>query len=48
MAGDDDEDIEVLLMKPEEHDAVLASGDEALDGKTVTAWYRAKQMLGMC
>ena len=47
VAGDDDEDIEVVLMHPKELDAALASGDEALDGKSVTAWYRAKQLLGL-
>jgi ADP-ribose pyrophosphatase len=46
-AGDDDEDLEVLLMEPGELDAVLASGDEYLDGKSVTAWLRAKQLLGL-
>jgi ADP-ribose pyrophosphatase len=44
-AGDDDEDLEVLLMEPGEVDATLASGDEYLDGKSVTAWLRAKQLL---
>jgi ADP-ribose pyrophosphatase len=47
VAGDEDEDIEVVLMHPKELDAALASGDEALDGKSVTAWYRAKQLLGL-
>jgi ADP-ribose pyrophosphatase len=46
-AGDDDEDLEVLLMAPEQLDAALASGDEYLDGKSVTAWLRAKQVLGV-
>ena len=46
-AGDDDEDLEVLLMEPEQLDGVLASGDEYLDGKSVTAWLRAKQRLGL-
>jgi ADP-ribose pyrophosphatase len=45
--GDDDEDLEVLLMQPAELDAALASGDEHLDGKSVTAWFRAKQLLGL-
>ena len=45
--GDDDEDLEVLLMQPAELDAVLASGDEHLDGKSVTAWFRARQLLGL-
>ena len=46
-AGDDDEDLEVILMSPSELDACLASGDEWLDGKSVTAWFRAKQLLGL-
>ena len=46
-AGDDDEDLEVVLMPPAELDALLASGDEYLDGKSVTAWLRAKQLLGL-
>ena len=46
-AGDDDEDLEVLLMEPGELDGALASGDEYLDGKSVTAWLRAKQLLGV-
>ena len=45
VAGDEDEDIEVLLMQPNDLDAALAGGDEALDGKSVTAWYRARQLL---
>ena len=46
-AGDEDEDLEVLHMTPAEFDACLASGDEALDGKSITAWYRARQLLGL-
>ena len=46
-AGDDDEDLEVLQMTPQELDALLASGDEWLDGKSITAWFRAKQLLGI-
>jgi ADP-ribose pyrophosphatase len=45
--GDDDEDLEVVLMKPAELDQLIASGDEYLDGKSVTAWFRAKQVLGI-
>jgi ADP-ribose pyrophosphatase len=45
-SGDDDEDLEVVLLEPGELDAALASGNEALDGKSVTAWYRAHQLLG--
>ena len=44
--GDEDEDLEVILMEPEMLDQMIASGNEYLDGKTVAAWYRAKQMLG--
>jgi len=46
-AGDDDEDLEVLHMTPGELDLRLASGEEWLDGKSITAWYRAKQLLGL-
>ncbi|WP_254428097.1 NUDIX hydrolase [Synechococcus sp. WH 8101] len=46
-AGDDDEDLEVVQMSPAELDARLASGEEWLDGKSVTAWFRAKQLLGL-
>ncbi len=46
-AGDDDEDIEVLLMEPSELDAAIAGGDEPLDGKSVTAWFRARQQLSL-
>jgi len=46
-AGDDDEDLEVLLMEPGELDGALAGGNEYLDGKSVTAWLRAKQLLGI-
>ncbi|MCT0212381.1 NUDIX hydrolase [Synechococcus sp. CS-1324] len=45
-AGDDDEDLEVLLLTPSDLDGAIASGDEALDGKSVTAWFRARQQLG--
>ncbi len=47
VAADQDEDIEVLLLTPAQLDAALASGDEPLDGKSVTAWFRAKQLLGL-
>jgi ADP-ribose pyrophosphatase len=46
-AGDEDEDLEVLLMEPAQLEAAFASGEEALDGKSVTAWYRARQLLGL-
>ena len=45
--GDLDEDIEVLLMEPESLDNLISSGNEILDAKTVTAWFRAKQFLGI-
>jgi ADP-ribose pyrophosphatase len=28
-------------------DAALASGDEYLDGKSLAAWFRARQVLGL-
>ena len=43
--GDLDEDIEVLMLDPDELDNLIASGDEILDAKTITAWFRAKQFL---
>jgi len=43
--GDLDEDIEVLILNPDELDNLISSGDEILDAKTVTAWFRAKQFL---
>ena len=43
--GDLDEDIEVLILDPDELDNLIASGDEILDAKTVTAWFRANQFL---
>jgi len=44
-SGDDDEDIEVLHMSKSELDRHISSGDELLDGKSLTAWYRACQFL---
>ena len=44
-AGDDDEDIEVIEISKNEFERQIASGNEALDGKTITAWYRACQFL---
>tara|TARA_Y100000766_G_C18826972_1_gene566013 strand:+ start:572 stop:1135 length:564 start_codon:yes stop_codon:yes gene_type:complete len=43
--GDLDEDIQVLMLDPKELDNLISSGDEILDAKTVTAWFRAKQFL---
>ena len=43
--GDLDEDIEVLILDPDELDNLISSGDEILDAKSVTAWFRAKQFL---
>tara|TARA_Y100001968_G_C19335522_1_gene706642 strand:+ start:606 stop:1166 length:561 start_codon:yes stop_codon:yes gene_type:complete len=45
--GDEDEDLEVIQMSKESLDKCLASGNEVLDGKTITAWYRACQFLGI-
>ncbi len=44
-AGDEDEDIEVLKMTPEKLNEIIASGKESLDGKSITAWFRACQIL---
>ena len=43
--GDSDEDIEVIILNPDELDKIISSGEEILDAKTVTAWFRAKQFL---
>jgi len=43
--GDLDEDIEVLTFSTDELDNLIASGQEILDAKTITAWFRAKQFL---
>tara|TARA_B100000579_G_scaffold304190_1_gene254028 strand:- start:43 stop:603 length:561 start_codon:yes stop_codon:yes gene_type:complete len=43
--GDADEDIEVLKMSREQLNEIIASGEESLDGKTITAWFRACQIL---
>ncbi len=43
--GDLDEDIEVLVLNPKDLDNLISSGQETLDAKTVTAWFRAKQFL---
>tara|TARA_B100000965_G_scaffold160103_1_gene133459 strand:+ start:628 stop:1188 length:561 start_codon:yes stop_codon:yes gene_type:complete len=43
--GDADEDIEVLKMYPEKLNEIIASGQETLDGKSITAWFRACQIL---
>ena len=43
--GDADEDIEVLKITPKKLNEIIASGEESLDGKTITAWFRACQIL---
>ena len=45
--GDADEDIEVLRMSPEKLNEIIASGKESLDGKSITAWFRACQILNI-
>ena len=45
--GDADEDIEVLKIAPEKLNNIIASGEESLDGKTITAWFRACQILNV-
>jgi ADP-ribose pyrophosphatase len=39
--------LRLLLLQPCELDAALASGNEYLDGKSLAAWFRAKQLLGL-
>ena len=45
--GDEDEDIEVLEMTKNELENCIASGNEALDGKSIAAWYRACQFINI-
>ncbi len=45
--GDEDEDLEVVIMPPKELDETLAKGEEMLDSKSVTAWHQAKKILGL-
>ncbi|WP_041391007.1 NUDIX hydrolase [Prochlorococcus marinus] len=45
--GDEDEDIEVLEMTKNELEHAIASGNEPLDGKSITAWHRACQFLNL-
>ncbi len=45
--GDEDEDLEVLIMKTDELDKSITSGNEALDGKSITAWFLAKKFLNL-
>ena len=45
--GDIDEDIEVLLMSKDELNNRISSGEEVLDGKSITAWHRACQFLSL-
>jgi ADP-ribose pyrophosphatase len=39
--------MEVLLMEPAALDQAIASGDEYLDGKSISAWFSARQLLGL-
>ncbi len=44
-AGDEDEDLEVLHMSKNHLDECIKSGNELLDGKSITALYRACQFI---
>lgn len=46
-SGDLDEDIEVLELDFDTLDNLIASGEETLDAKTITAWFRTKQFLNI-
>ena len=45
--GDEDEDLEVLHLTPLELNSAISSGNELLDGKSITAWLRTCQLLGL-
>jgi ADP-ribose pyrophosphatase len=42
LAGDDGSTGQLLSLSPAALDALLASGDEPLDGRTLTAWFLAR------
>ncbi len=46
-SGDPDEDLEVLQMSKSEINNCISSGNEILDGKSITAWLRACQFLNL-
>ena len=46
-SGDEDEDLEVLHMTKQELNECISSGNELLDGKSITAWFRTCQLLGL-
>ena len=45
--GDEDEDLEVLHMTKNELNKCISSGNELLDGKSITAWFRTCQVLDL-
>ncbi len=45
--GDPDEDLEVLHMNPKDLEKIISNGEEALDGKSITAWHRACHFLSL-
>ena len=45
--GDEDEDLEVLHMTKHELNNCISSGNELLDGKSITAWFRTCQLLDL-
>ena len=46
-SGDEDEDLEVLHMTKDGLNHCISNGDELLDGKSITAWFRTCQILGL-
>ncbi len=45
--GDEDEDLEVLHMEIDELNGYISGGQELLDGKSITTWFRTCQLLGL-
>ncbi|MCY4054637.1 MAG: NUDIX hydrolase [Cyanobacteria bacterium MAG CAR4_bin_6] len=43
--SDADEDLQVVTLTPDQLEERLASGEESLDAKTVTAWFQARALL---
>ncbi len=43
--GDEDEDLEVLIMSQEELEKAFIDKAQSLDGKSIAGWFRAKEFL---
>ncbi|ERN41076.1 NTP pyrophosphohydrolase including oxidative damage repair enzyme [Rubidibacter lacunae KORDI 51-2] len=46
-AQDEDEDIEVVLMSPQEFEAIVCTGEQNVDAKSIASYFMAKPLLGL-